>query len=128
MRAGVRGYLLKGAEQDEIARAVMAIAAGDAIFAPGVASRVLARLNVSGATIRPQAFPTLTAREYDVLVLLVAGHPTGVTAARLDLTSKTVSNNVSNILVKLHVPDPTQAAILAREAGLPTSTDGKTSD
>jgi len=125
MRAGARGYLLKGAEQDEIARAVLAIAAGEAIFAPGVASRVLGRLNVSVATTRPQAFPTLTAREYDVLGLLAAGHPTSVIAARLDVTPKTVSNNVSNILVKLHVADRTQAAIVARDAGLPTSAGEK---
>lgn len=128
MRAGARGYLLKGAEQDEIARAVLAIAAGEAIFAPGVASRVLGQLNVSGATIRPQAFPTLTPREYGVLELLAAGHPTSVIAARLDVTPKTVSNHVSNILVKLHVADRTQAAIVARDAGLPTSPGGRRSE
>lgn len=128
MRAGAHGYLLKGAEQDEIARAVLAIAAGEAIFASEVASRVLERLNGSGATIRPQAFPTLTAREHDVLGLLAAGHPTSVIAARLDVTPKTVSNNVSNILVKLHVADRTQAALVARDAGLPTSTSEKRSE
>ncbi len=125
IRAGAMGYLLKGAEQDVIARAVRAIAAGEAIFAPGVALRILRRLNVSVPTTRPQMFPTLTAREYDVLGLLAAGHPTSVIAARLDVTPKTVSNHVSNILVKLHVADRTQAAIVARDVGLPTSANEK---
>jgi DNA-binding NarL/FixJ family response regulator len=116
MQAGAHGYLLKGAEQDEIARAVLAIASGEVIFAPGVAGRVLGRLNVPAENRPP--FPTLTAREHDVLSLLAAGHPTRVIAARLTVTPKTVSNHVSNILVKLHVADRTQAAMLAREAGL----------
>jgi DNA-binding NarL/FixJ family response regulator len=116
MRAGARGYLLKGAEQDDIARAVLAIADGEVIFAAGVASRVLGRLDASAD--RPQPFPTLTAREYDVLALLAGGHPTSVIAARLTVAPKTVSNHVSNILVKLHLADRTQAAMLAREAGL----------
>ena len=119
MRAGAHGYLLKGAEQDEIARAVRAIAAGEVIFGPGVAVRVLNQLT-SPPTAEPTAarFPDLTARELEILDLLAAAEPTSVIARRLDVTPKTVSNHVSNILTKLQVADRTQAAMLAREAGL----------
>lgn len=119
VRAGAHGYLLKGAEQEDIARAVRAIAAGEAIFGPGIAARVLNQLTSPPATESPAAaFPGLTAREVEVLDLLAAALPTGMIAQRLGLNSKTVSNHVSNILAKLHVTDRTQAAMRAREAGL----------
>jgi DNA-binding NarL/FixJ family response regulator len=118
MRAGAHGYLLKGAEQDEIARAVRSIAAGEVIFGPGIAVRVLHQLTAPPAEATGTAFPELTARELDVLDLLAAGTPTTAIARRLDLATKTVSNHVSNILTKLQVADRTQAAMLAREAGL----------
>ena len=117
MRAGAHGYLLKGAEQEEIARAVRAIAAGEVIFGPGVAERVLHQINTPAArTSAP--FPSLTARELEVLELLAAALPTSTIADRLQLAPKTVSNHVSNILTKLQVVDRTQAAVLARDAGL----------
>ncbi len=117
MRAGAQGYLLKGAEQDEIARAVRAIAAGEVIFGPGVAERVLHQINAPAArSCAP--FPSLTARELEVLELLAAALPTSTIADRLRLAPKTVSNHVSNILCKLQVVDRTQAAVLARDAGL----------
>ena len=116
MRAGAQGYLLKGAEQDEIARAVRAIAAGEVIFGPGIAERVLHQLNTGASSRDP--FPSLTARELEVLELLAAALPTRTIADRLELAPKTVSNHVSNILVKLQVADRTQAAVLARDAGL----------
>lgn len=118
MRAGARGYLLKGAEQEEIARAVRAIAAGEAIFGPGIAVRVLGHLTSPPAAPTPVAFPHLTARELEILDLLAAATPTAAIARRLDVTPKTISNHVSNILTKLHVTDRTQAAMIAREAGL----------
>ena len=118
MRAGARGYLLKGAEQDEIARAVHAIAAGEVIFAPGVAARVLGQLTSPPNAGGPLPFPSLTGRELEVLDLLAEGMPTVRIAARLDVAQKTVSNHVSNILVKLQVSDRTQAAMVARDAGL----------
>jgi DNA-binding NarL/FixJ family response regulator len=118
MRAGARGYLLKGAEQEEIARAVRAIAAGEAIFGPGIAVRVLHQLTSPPAEPNPIAFPDLTARELEILDLLAGATPTSVIARRLDVTPKTISNHVSNILTKLQVTDRTQAAMLAREAGL----------
>lgn len=118
MRAGAHGYLLKGAEQDDIARAVRAIAAGEAIFGPDVAVRVLHQLTSPAATSPRDAFPELTGRELEVLELLASATPTAVIARRLDVSPKTVSNHVSNILTKLQVSDRTQAAIRAREAGL----------
>lgn len=116
MRAGASGYLLKGAEQEDIERAVRGIAAGEAVFGPGVAQRVLAKLTVSGPG--PEPFPELTRREHDVLELLAAGLPPRAVAAQLTVSPKTVANLVSSILNKLQLTDRSQAAILAREAGL----------
>lgn len=116
MRAGARGYLLKGAEQEEIERAVRGVAAGEAVFGPGVAQRVLAQLTAPARPERP--FPELTARELQVLDLLAAGMATRDIAGRLGVAGKTVGNLVSSILGKLQLTDRTQAAVVARDAGL----------
>ncbi|MDQ5856326.1 MAG: response regulator transcription factor [Actinomycetota bacterium] len=68
MRAGARGYVLKGATQEEIVRVIRAVAAGEAIFGPGIARRVLGQL--SGAAVATDPFPQLTPRERQVLELL----------------------------------------------------------
>ncbi len=118
MRAGAHGYLLKGAEQDDIARAVRAVASGEVIFGPGIAARVLHQLTAPPVGRAPEErFPDLTAREVEVLDLMASALPSAAIAARLGLSSKTVSNHVSNILTKLHVSDRTQAAMRARDAG-----------
>lgn len=116
MKAGARGYLLKGAEQDDIARAVRAMHAGEAVFGPAVAIRVLQQLTAPVATARP--FPQLTDREFEILDLLAAGQATHTIASQLGVAPKTVSNLVSNILAKLHLADRAQAAVAARDAGL----------
>jgi DNA-binding NarL/FixJ family response regulator len=116
MRAGARGYLLKGAEQDEIERAVRGVGAGEAVFGPGVAQRVLAELTAPQR--RSDPFPQLTPREREVLDLLAAGLSPRAAALRLELAPKTVANMVSSILTKLRLTDRAQAAIVAREAGL----------
>lgn len=116
MRAGARGYLVKGAEQDEIARAIRAVAAGEAIFGPAVAQRVLGFL--TGPSTPDVAFPELTARERQILDLLAAGLPNGAIAAKLGVAAKTVANNVSAIFAKLQVADRAAAIIRARDAGL----------
>ncbi len=116
MKAGARGYLLKGAEQDDIARAVRAMHAGEAVFGPAVAIRVLQQLTAPVATARP--FPQLTDREFEILDLLAAGQATRTIASQLGVAPKTVSNLVSNILAKLHLADRAQAAVAARDAGL----------
>jgi DNA-binding NarL/FixJ family response regulator len=115
MRAGARGYLLKGATKEEILRAVTAVADGQAIFGPAVAQRVLARLGARSADEDP--FPQLTPREHDVLRLLAQGLSNSAIAARLGLSLKTVNNNTSSIFTKLNVASRTEAAILARDRG-----------
>ncbi len=117
MRAGALGYLLKGAGQEEILRAIRAVANGEAIFGPGVARRVM-HLFAAEKPEAPQAFPQLTDREREVLALMARGRGNADISATLFLSLKTVQNHVSNILRKLRVADRTQAAIRAREAGL----------
>jgi DNA-binding NarL/FixJ family response regulator len=116
LRAGARGYLLKGADGDEIVRAVLAVAGGDAVYGGAVARRVVDALTGTGA--RAPALPELTGRERDVLELLAAGLPTGQVARRLGLSDKTVRNHVSAVLTKLQVPDRAAAIARARETGL----------
>ena len=116
MRAGARGYLLKGATKEEILRAVTAVADGQAIFGPVVAQRVLARLGAPSTNEDP--FPQLTPREHDVLRLLAQGLSNSAIADRLGLSLKTVNNNTSSIFTKLNVAGRTEAAILARDRGL----------
>jgi DNA-binding NarL/FixJ family response regulator len=117
MRAGARGYLLKGAEQEEIVGAIRAVVAGQAIFGPGIASRVL---DYFAAPPVPAAepFPELTDRERDILDLLASGHRTAAIAERLFLSPKTVSNHLTNVFAKLEVADRTEAVLRAREGGL----------
>jgi DNA-binding NarL/FixJ family response regulator len=117
MRAGARGYLLKGAEQEDIARAIQAVARGEVLFAPEVAGRVLGRLS-GPVERRGSPFPQLTPRELEILDLLATGRPTADIAQRLGLSVKTVGNNVSSILAKLGLTDRVQAAVVARDAGL----------
>ncbi len=116
MRAGARGYLVKGAEQEEIERAIRGVAAGEAIFGPGVAQRVLGFFSAPPASTEP--FPELSTREREILDLLAAGLPNATIASRLDVAPKTVANNVSAIFVKLQVADRAQAIVRARDAGL----------
>ena len=117
MRAGARGYLLKGAEQDEIVRAIRAAAAGEAIFGPEIAQRVIAHFT-SGSGSRAAAFPSLTDREREVLELVAAGKGNATIAHELMISLKTVRNHVSNIFTKLQVSDRSAAIVKAREAGL----------
>jgi DNA-binding NarL/FixJ family response regulator len=116
MRAGARGYVLKGAEQQEIARAITAVAAGEAIFGPAIATRVLAYFATPPRA--PTPFPELTAREREVLDLLAAGRNNHQIAEQLGLSGKTVANHISAIFAKLQVADRTQAILRARDAGL----------
>jgi DNA-binding NarL/FixJ family response regulator len=116
MRAGARGYLLKGAEQDEIVRAIRAAAAGEAIFGRAIAQRVIAHFaSGSGSTVA--AFPTLTEREREVLEMVAAGKGNATIAHELMISLKTVRNHVSNIFTKLQVSERSQAIVKAREAG-----------
>jgi DNA-binding NarL/FixJ family response regulator len=116
MRAGALGYVLKGADQDEIVRAIRAVAAGEAIFGPEIARRVIAHFATGGRT-SPEVFPALTEREREILERIAAGRGNAAIAHELSITLKTVRNHVSNIFTKLQVTDRSAAIVKAREAG-----------
>jgi DNA-binding NarL/FixJ family response regulator len=116
LRAGARGYLLKGADQDQVVRAIHAVAAGQVILGSGAAERVLASFAAPAAKRQP--FPQLTDRERDVLRLIADGHRNEAIARTLGLATKTVANHVSNILAKLQFADRAAAIVAARRAGL----------
>ena len=118
MRAGARGYLLKGAKYDEMLRAIRAVGAGEAIFSPAIAARLMDFFATIHSPAVPQAFPELSEREREILDLIAQGQKNADIADRLFLSPKTVRNHVSNILSKLQVADRTEAIIRAREAGL----------
>lgn len=119
MKAGARGYLVKGASQERILDAVRSVAAGDLVFGSGVAERVLTFFSAHRGRGRSDGpFPTLTDREVEVLELIAAGLNNREIARQLVLSDKTIRNNVSAIFAKLHVADRSQAIVRAREAGL----------
>jgi DNA-binding NarL/FixJ family response regulator len=116
VRAGARGYLLKGATRDDLRRSIVAAARGEAIFGPAVASRLTALFDESRRARRP--FPDLTERERDVLELVAQGRANQDIARRLGITEKTVRNHVSTIFAKLEVLGRPEAIVRAREAGM----------
>jgi DNA-binding NarL/FixJ family response regulator len=118
LRAGARGYLVKGASGERILRAVRAVADGEAVFGEGIAAEVLGRLVDDPRAARGGPFPTLTDRELEVLDLIAAGRSNTEIARTLVVSDKTVRNHVSNIFAKLGVPDRAQAIVRARQAGL----------
>lgn len=124
MQAGARGYLLKGAEQEEIVGAIRAVAGGQAVFGPGVAARVLDLFSAPPPSVSAiDPFPGLTRREREILGLLAEGRRTSEIAGELFLSPKTVSNNLTGIFAKLEVTDRATAMILARDHGLGGGTD-----
>ena len=119
LRAGARGYLLKEADAEDIVRAVRAVAAGEAVFGPKIADRVIAFFSAAG--LRGGAatpFPQLTDREREVLDLVARGCDNATIARRLFLSEKTVRNHVSACLTKLQVASRAAAVAVARGAGL----------
>ena len=118
MRAGARGYLLKGTRHEDMVRAIRAVGSGDAIFSPAIAAKLVdyfAALQPSSPT---QVFPDLSSREREILALLAQGYKNAEIADRLVISPKTVRNYVSNIISKLQVADRAQAILRARDAGL----------
>ena len=115
LRAGARGYVVKGADRDDIARALHAVAGGQAFLGAEVAAATLSRL--SRADPAPP-FPELTEREREVLDLIARGLTNAAIADRLVLSGKTVRNHVSNVMLKIGAPDRPAAIVMAREAGL----------
>jgi DNA-binding NarL/FixJ family response regulator len=118
LQAGARGYLLKGTRETDIVRTVRGVAAGEAIFGPAIAKRLMRYFETPRTSTPTHAFPELTTREVEILQLMAEHLTNPEIAARLHLTPKTVRNNVSNIFTKLQVADRAQAIIAAREAGL----------
>jgi DNA-binding NarL/FixJ family response regulator len=121
VRAGARGYLLKGAGPEEVERAVRAVANGEVILGPQIAVRAMQYL--SGALSQARTggrvpFPELTDREREVLDLMARGYDNATIARRLVLAPKTVRNVVGTVITKLGVPDRSAAIVTAREAGL----------
>lgn len=117
LRAGARGYILKGAGQAQLLRAIHAVAHGEALYNPRIAERLVQFFRAPREDVPLQAFPDLTDREREVLDLIARGRDNGWIARRLGIADKTVRNHVSNIFSKLHVADRTKAALKAREAG-----------
>ncbi len=115
LRAGARGYILKGAPKADVLRAIWAVAAGEAIFSPAIARRLM---GFFAAPRTAALFPELTDREREVLALIAQARSNTEIARLLSLSLKTVQNHVSNICNKLQLADRTQAVIRAREAGL----------
>jgi DNA-binding NarL/FixJ family response regulator len=118
MRAGARGYLLKGADGGELVSTLLTLAAGGTAFGPSVARRIVGFFLESSQKYALGSFPQLTRREREVLDLLAAGRRNSVIAAELAMSEKTVRNHLSAILTKLHVEDRSAAIVRAREAGL----------
>jgi DNA-binding NarL/FixJ family response regulator len=119
MRAGARGYVLKGADAEEVLKVVGAVAEGEAHFGPEIAKRLMGFFSTpQSPAAPPRAFPELTEREEEVLSLVAQGKSNQEIARELFLTLKTVRNHASNIFLKLQVADRAQAVIRAREAGL----------
>jgi DNA-binding NarL/FixJ family response regulator len=118
LRAGAHGYVLKGAGQEQLARAIRAVSEGESIFSPAIAKRVIESFARPGASRGPLVFPELTDREREVLDLIARGLANPEITRRLVLSPKTVRNHVSNILAKLQARDRSAAIVRAREAGL----------
>lgn len=116
MRAGARGYVLKGADQEEMVRVITAVSRGEALFGANIATRLMAFFAAPQPNASP--FPQLTEREQEVLAFIAQGHNNSDIAQQLTLSIKTVRNHVSNIFAKLQVADRAQAIIRARDAGL----------
>jgi DNA-binding NarL/FixJ family response regulator len=123
MQAGASGYLLKGADKDEIVRAIHSVHSGEAIFGPGIAQRVMGYFRSQPpqvGTDPAEAFPQLTERERELLTMIASGKDNATIAGDLYLSAKTVRNHISNIFAKLQVAHRAQAIVMAREAGLGT--------
>jgi DNA-binding NarL/FixJ family response regulator len=110
MRAGAAGYLLKNAEPHELARAIRAAAAGEALIDPSVAARLVETL---AEEQRDHSYDRLTAREREVLDLIGRGFSNKRIALELGIADKTAKTHVSNLLGKLGLADRTQAALYA---------------
>ena len=119
IQAGAKGYLLKGARRAEIMRSIEAVGAGEVIFGPGIADRLMTYFKgVRTPQATARLFPQLTEREREILTRIAAGRENNEIAHELNISTKTVRNHASNIFTKLQVAHRAQAIVMAREAGL----------
>ena len=118
VRAGARGYLVKGARQAELLRALRTVADGGAVFGPAIARRMIGFFEAAASAASATPFPNLTTREREILDLVARGWSNQQIAAQLDLSIKTVRNHVSSVFTKIQVVDRAQAIVKAREAGI----------
>ena len=118
MRAGARGYVLKGADPSEILKVVHAVAGGEAHFGPEIARRLVDFFSAPKPAAPEEPLPELTVRERDILGLIAQGHTNATIAARLFVSPHTVRNHITHIFAKLQVADRAEAIVRAREAGL----------
>jgi DNA-binding NarL/FixJ family response regulator len=127
MRAGARGYILKGAHHEDVLQAIRAVAGGQTVFGPAVAARVMTFFQNLSTTPKPlaptHAFPELTSREREILQLISWGASNKDIAEKLFISGKTVSNHITNIFSKLQVADRAQAVLRARDAGFGMADD-----
>jgi DNA-binding NarL/FixJ family response regulator len=118
IRAGAHGYLLKGARRGEILRSIEAVGAGEVIFGPGIADRMMTYFRSARTRPTAETFPQLTERERVILGKIAEGLENAEIARELGVSVKTVRNHASNIFAKLQVAHRAQAIVMAREAGL----------
>jgi len=118
VRAGARGYLVKGARQAELLRALRTVADGGAVFGPAIARRMIGFFEAAASAASATPFPELTTREREILDLVARGWSNQQIAAQLNLSIKTVRNHVSSIFTKIQVVDRAKAIVKAREAGI----------
>ncbi|MGH3949364.1 MAG: response regulator [Pseudonocardiaceae bacterium] len=117
VRAGARGYLLKGAGREELLRAVRAVTSGEAIFGPRIAQHIVNYFSANEPR-SAEPFPELSDREREVLTLIAKGRSNSEINRQLCLSPSTVRNYITNIFSKLQVADRAQAIVAAREAGI----------
>lgn len=124
IRAGAPGYILKNTEQEELLRAIRTVFTGGAIFSPGIAQKVLAYFNSAPASDSADIFDELTPREHEILELIAQAKNNAEIATILNLSPKTVSNYISNVVLKVHATDRAKLMLMALEAGMGKSGDG----
>jgi DNA-binding NarL/FixJ family response regulator len=119
MRAGARGYVLKGAQPKELVETIRAVASGQALFGPAIATRIMRFFNEQGErfedSLPGDSFQELTPRELEVLELIAEGYKNSQIAEKLVISDKTVRNHITNIFSKLQVADRAQAIMKARQ-------------
>jgi DNA-binding NarL/FixJ family response regulator len=122
MRAGARGYILKGADKAEVLRTVTAVAEGQALFGSAIAARIMrffqAGGRYAGSAHPAEPFPDLTEREREVLALIAQGKNNSDIANTLVISPKTARNHITSIFSKLQVADRAEAIVRARQAGM----------